>query len=147
MCSMLLGSLLVGQADLAELAELAELHVEPAREFSLLAPLVVGLLFVSLVGLVVWCCIKPAVARVCARVFSVLALGFGAGFLTWGICAAALDGSLRSPFGSFMTEPSEAIGCGAGLLAGGIAALVLSFVGGKKESSGGGKKEHRSIKC
>jgi len=82
------------------------------------------------VGLVVWCCMKPAVAPVLARIFSVVALGVGVGALTWGICAAVLGDAIRTPFGSFITAPSEAIGCGAGFFAAGVAALVLSFTGG-----------------
>ena len=101
--------------------------------FSFLLVVLVAVLLT--VGLVVWCCIKPTVARVLARIFSVVALGVGVGVLTWGICAAALGDSMRTPLGSFITAPSEAIGWGAGFLAAGVTALVLSFIGGKRVGS------------
>ncbi len=86
------------------------------------------------VALLLWCTIKPNVGRRFARIFAVLAIGTGIGVLTWGICAAALGEVIRSPLGltSFIAEPSEAIGWGAGSLAAGITALVLSFIGGSR---------------
>ena len=85
-------------------------------------------------ALFLWCIIRPSIGRLFARIVAVLAIGGGIGVLTWGICAAALGETIRSPFGlsSLIAEPSEAIGWGAGLLAGGITALVLSFIGGRK---------------
>ena len=93
------------------------------------------LLFVLLVvTLFVWCTIRPNVGRRFARIFAVLAIGSGIGILTWGICAAALGEAIRSPLGltSLIAEPSEAIGWGAGSLAAGVTALVLSFIGGSR---------------
>jgi hypothetical protein len=94
----------------------------------------VGALGLVVLGLLVWGCTKPAVGRVFARVFSVIALGAGVGVLTWGIVAASLGQSVRSPLGwkCLIAEPSEAIGLGAGLLAAGVTALVLSLVGRKR---------------
>lgn len=79
-----------------------------------------------------WGIFRPNVGRFLSRIFAVAAIGGGIGFLTWGICAAALGDAIRSPFGliSLVAEPSEAIGWGAGFLAAGVTALVLSFVGG-----------------
>ena len=93
------------------------------------------LLFVLLVvTLLVWCIIRPNVGRRFARIFAVLAIGTGIGILTWGICAAALGEVIRSPLGltSLIAEPSEAIGWGAGSIAAGVTALVLSFIGGSR---------------
>ena len=86
------------------------------------------------VTLFVWCIIRPNVGRRFARIFAVLAIGTGIGILTWGICAAALGEAIRSPLGltSLIAEPSEAIGWGAGSLATGVTALVLSFIGGSR---------------
>ena len=74
---------------------------------------------------------RLSLGRALARIFAVLALGAGAGMLTWGITSAALGEPIRSPqcLGSFLGAASEAIGCGAGLLAAGVTALVLSFIG------------------
>ena len=92
-----------------------------------------AVLVLILVGAVVLCCVlKPVAGRVLARVFSVVAVGVGAGLLVWGICAASLgepEGA-RFGMGSVVGSPSEAIGWGAGFLVAGIMALVLSFVGG-----------------
>jgi hypothetical protein len=93
--------------------------------------LLFGLLVVALL---LWCIIRPNVGRRFARIFAVLAIGTGIGVLTWGICAAALGEAIRSPLGltSLIAEPSEAIGWGAGSLAAGVTALVLSFIGGRR---------------
>ncbi|OHB78507.1 MAG: hypothetical protein A2V98_03670 [Planctomycetes bacterium RBG_16_64_12] len=71
--------------------------------------------------------------RALTRIFAVVALGLGVGCLAWGITSAALGEPIRTPlaFGDFIMASSEAIGCGAGLIAAGIAALVLSFIGKK----------------
>jgi len=84
------------------------------------------LFFLLVVGLFVWCAVKPSVGRRFTRVFSVLAIGVGIGVLVWGICAAGLGESIRGP--RFTAQPSEAIGWGAGTLAAGVTALVLSFI-------------------
>ena len=72
--------------------------------------------------------------RAIARIFAVLALGGGVGILTWGIIAACCGEPIRIPPGMecCISGPSEIIGWGAGILAAGITALVLAFVGGKK---------------
>ena len=101
---------------------------------------IVGVLLLAAV-LLVWGLVNPNVGRVFARIFAVLAIGLGTGLLAWGIVAASLSGTIRSPLGlaSLIGEPSEAIGWGAGSLAAGITALVLSFVVGCTKR-GGGKK-------
>lgn len=93
-----------------------------------------GLVVVLAVSFVMWCLIRANVARAFARIFAVLAIGAGIGVLTWGICAQAIGMPIRSPFGlvHLISDPVEAIGWGAGLLAGGITAMVLSLVGGKR---------------
>ena len=88
-----------------------------------------------LVGLLVWGLNNPAVGRRLARIFAVIAMGLGTGSLVWGISGAMSGEHLRPPFRSaLITEVSEAIGWGAGLLTGGIVALVLSFVGKTKRA-------------
>lgn len=107
---------------------LSEMDLGLSYDFAALLPLLV----VATVAL--WCIIRPSMGRIFARIAAVLAIGGGIGILTWGICAAALGEAIRSPLGlnSLIAEPSEAIGWGAGLLAAGITALVLSFIGGRK---------------
>ena len=83
-----------------------------------------------LVGLLIWGLINPVVGRRLARIFAVTAMGLGMGLLLWGISGAVSGERLRPPFGSnIISEVSEAVGWGAGLLTGGIVALVLSFLG------------------
>lgn len=81
-------------------------------------------------GLCIWCLARPHVGRIVARSLSVIAIGSGVGTLTWGICAAALGDSIRSlaMLPALIDAPSEAIGLGAGFLAGGVLALVLTFL-------------------
>jgi hypothetical protein len=82
------------------------------------------------VGLLVWGIIRPAIGRRFARIFAVIAMGSGVGFLIWGIVGASRGEQLRPPFGSnLITEISEGIAWGGGLLTSGIIALVLSYVG------------------
>jgi len=77
-----------------------------------------------------WGLINPVVGRRLARIFAVMAMGLGMGLLLWGTSGAVSGERLRPPFDSHViTEVSEAIGWGAGLLTGGIVALVLSFLG------------------
>jgi len=89
------------------------------------------LALIVMIGLVIWSVLQPMAGKALTRVFSVLSLGTGAGALVWGICAASMGETIRSPFGmnSLITTPSEAIGWGAGFLVAGITALVLSFGG------------------
>lgn len=78
-----------------------------------------------------------SVCIVVARLVAVAALGAGVGVLTWGITSSVLDEPLRTP--AFVPAPldllpSEAIGWGAGLLAGGITALLLSVSRSRHDS-------------
>jgi hypothetical protein len=96
-----------------------------------------------LVGLLVWGLINPAVGRRLARIFAVIAMGLGTGFLAWGIRGTMSGERLRPPFrGDLITEVSEVIGWGAGLLTGGIVALVLSFLGKTKR---GGPQDSQQV--
>ena len=97
--------------------------------------MILGVLFLVLVGLLVWGVVNPAVGRSFARIFAVVAMGLGTGFLIWGIVGASGGERLRTPFGiDVIVEPIEAIACGAGLLAASIVSLVLSFVGSSKRA-------------
>ena len=88
------------------------------------------------VGLLILGVIKPAVGRRFARIFAVIAMGSGVGLLIWGIVGASRGGTLRPPFGiDLVTEASEGIACGAGLLTSGIIALVLSYVGSGRRAA------------
>jgi hypothetical protein len=94
-----------------------------------LGPLEIALLLIGglVVILLVWCLTRPVVARMLARILAVILMGLGAGFLVWGVVAAATGESAR--LGNLLEKASEVIGLGAGCLTGGITALVLSFVG------------------
>ena len=84
------------------------------------------LVFVSLIALCIW---KPIVLRVIARIFAVLASTAGVAGIVGGIMFLVTD--------SEDFEQKEIIGMlagGSGLLVGGIIALVLSFVGGRKKT-------------
>ena len=109
------------------LAQEGQARVAP--DVSLIA---VGAAILLAVAFLIWGLIKPNVGRILARIFAVLGIGLGAGVLTWGIVAASLTGTVRSPLGLawLIGKPSEAIGWGAGCLAAGVTALVLSFVVG-----------------
>ncbi len=89
---------------------------------------VVGILvFVSLIALCIW---KPIVLRMIARIFAVLASGAGVTGIVAGILFLCI--------GTTYFEEGEVIWIlagGSGLLVGGIFALVLSFVGQRKETS------------
>ncbi len=106
----------------------------PLPPDSTIVPIAMGLIVVLAVSFVMWCLIRANVARAFARIFAVLAIGAGIGVLVWGICAHNLSMPIRSPFGlvHLISDPVEAIGWGAGLLAAGITAMVLSLVGGNK---------------
>jgi hypothetical protein len=108
--------------------------VPPLPANGTIVAIAMGLIVVLAVSFVLWCLIRANVARAFARIFAVLAIGAGIGILTWGICAQSLGMPIRSPFGlvHLIADSVEAIGWGAGLLAGGITALVLSLVGGAK---------------
>jgi hypothetical protein len=87
---------------------------------------------VTIGALVVLAIAYPRVGRIVARTLSVALIAGGVGLLTWAIDGLIRDGVLRTMVcvGQFtITEPSEAIGAGAGLLIGGGLALLLSFFG------------------
>jgi hypothetical protein len=71
---------------------------------------------IALIGLLIWGAWHPLVWRL----FSVLGMGAGGGFLVWGIMMAALKE--EPPFAS----PAGIIGIGAGVLIGSIVLLVIS---------------------
>jgi hypothetical protein len=95
----------------------------------------IGPAFVAIigVGLLIWGVVKPGVGRRFARIFAVVAMGSGVGLLIWGIIGASRGGRggpIRPPFGTdLITEASEGLALGAGLLTSGIVALVLSYIG------------------
>ena len=74
----------------------------------------------------------PRVGRIATRILAVLGIAAGAGLLAWGFRALFGGDSLRAieVQSVVISQPSEALGWSAGLLAGGITALVLSFLGG-----------------
>jgi hypothetical protein len=81
---------------------------------------------VALIGLLIWGVWHPLVWRL----FAVLGMGAGGGFLVWGIMMAALKE--EPPFAS----PAGIIGIGAGVLIASIALLVISFCGGCTKRKG-----------
>jgi hypothetical protein len=97
----------------------------------------VGLLLGVLLGwLTLGCYLHPALGRVCVRIFAVACLSIGLGFLVWAIVGQALGQRIHNFLGTdFITQSSDAVALGSGLLAAGIAALVLSFVGRKKPAA------------
>ena len=76
----------------------------------------------------------PRMARAIGKTSSVLMLAAGAGLLTWGLISELGGSSFESLEMGPVTfySAAQTIGWGSGLLAGGIAALVLSFVGPRK---------------
>jgi len=86
-----------------------------------------------LVGLVVGVFITaalafPRVGRIFARSAAIVLFVGGIGLIGWAAMALLRD-SVLTPFqlgGVLVSQPAEAIGWGAGLLAGGILTLVLS---------------------
>jgi len=94
----------------------------------------VGLLVVLAMSFVLWALIRANVARAFAKIIAVIAIGAGIGILTWGICAQAMGMPIRTPYGMahLIADPVEAIGWGAGLLAGGITAMILALTGAKR---------------
>jgi hypothetical protein len=75
----------------------------------------------------------PRVGRIVARTLSVALIAGGVGLLTWAIDSLVRGDALRAMvWGCFsLSEPSEAIGAGTGLLIGGGLALLLSFSRGR----------------
>ena len=66
--------------------------------------------------------------------FAVVAMGLGAGFITWGLCAQVFGDPVRSPFdmGNFISSASEAIGWGAGFMVAGIMSLLTGCCKGSR---------------
>jgi hypothetical protein len=98
--------------------------------------LVTSFLIGILVGSVVTLSVAyRRVGRLVARLLAVVALAAGAGLLTWGLDAAIRGQQLRGIAWQSIeiTQPSEAFGWSAGLLLGGVTALLLSFLGTSRE--------------
>ncbi len=94
--------------------------------FAIMMPIVAAVVLIGLIALCIW---KPIVLRVIARVFAVLASGTGVTGIVAGILFLCI--------GSTYFEEGEVVWLlagGAGLLVGGIIALVLSFVGQRKNT-------------
>ena len=74
----------------------------------------------------------PRVGRIATRILAVLGIAAGAGLLAWALRAVLGGDTLRAieVQSVLVSQPSEALGWSTGLLAGGITALVLSFLGG-----------------
>src|SRR5688500_7635875 len=91
--------------------------------------LIAILLFCAMIAL----CMLPDLGRVMARIFAVLALGFGiamsvAGILFWVSDSAE---SVRGGVG-----PQALIAIGVGCVTSGVMALILSFVGRRRPAAG-----------
>jgi hypothetical protein len=99
----------------------------------------VGIFLGIVIGWVsLWSFQNPAVGRLLARAFAVLALGFGVVWLVTAIVDLLRDVPemrYHSPLGS--GGIGAAFGWGAGGLAAGITALVLSFLGSAKKPVAG----------
>jgi hypothetical protein len=86
----------------------------------------------AMMGAVVMASIAyPRVGRTFARILAVLAMAVGGGLLTWALDALIRGDTLRGiewqPIA--ISQPSEALGWSAACLVGGIASLVLSYIG------------------
>ncbi len=92
-----------------------------------LASFVMGVLVGSLLSVAI---AIPRVGRILARFATVLLFIAGIGFLTLGIVSIVWGGEFTSISLDQISidAPAEALGIGGGLLAGGILALVLSFI-------------------
>jgi hypothetical protein len=91
----------------------------------------VGLLLGILLGwLTLGCYLNPTLGRVCIRVFAVVTLSIGVGFLVWAIVAQVMGQQTRVVSGSreLLSHNSETLALGSGFMVAGVAALVLSFV-------------------
>jgi hypothetical protein len=68
--------------------------------------------------------------RLLARVLGVLAVGLGVGLLVWGIVTSHAGEPIRVPevLNGLLQSSSEVIGWGAGILAVGIATLLLTLM-------------------
>lgn len=98
-----------------------------------LAPLMLGIV---LGAFVLSCLIFERIGRATGKIIAVVGIGLGVGLLTWGIYSA-IEGELQPLQAGPIVFKSigQVIGWGAGLLGGGVTALVLAFVGLKAESS------------
>lgn len=95
------------------------------------------LIAMVVVCVLLWCLINPAVRRSLGNIFAVVAIGAGIGVLAWAGCSIILGEEIRSlwPLPTLVSTSIDAFGLGAGSLAAGVAALVLSF-GVRLRSSG-----------
>ncbi|MFV1966359.1 MAG: hypothetical protein ACC628_13130 [Pirellulaceae bacterium] len=103
------------------------MHLEPST-VTLATSFLLGILTGSIITLSV---AYRRVGRIVARLVAVVALAAGAGLLTWALNGAIRGETLRGIAWQTIeiSQPSEAFGWSAGLLLGGIAALLLSFFG------------------
>jgi hypothetical protein len=69
--------------------------------------------------------------RIAARIFAVVCIGVGVGLLTWGISSEVIHEPVAEQvtFWGRLPSSSAVIGCGAGILAIGIATLLLTPFG------------------
>jgi len=95
-----------------------------------LIPIVlIGVLAIG--GLLTLCFMKPDVGRFIARIFAVLAIGAGvAALLIWGLWEWRIT---KEGSESDIKMAAIFLGGGGGLLASGVLALVLSFLGTRKK--------------
>lgn len=97
--------------------------------FNHLATLTLG---IAIGALMTTCLVYARVGRALGKLVSVLTIGSGVGLLTWGILITAGCDFKPLEFGPIVfTSAGQIIGWGAGLLSGGVTALVLAFVGAK----------------
>jgi hypothetical protein len=71
------------------------------------------------------------VGRIVVRLLAVIALAAGAGLLAWALDSVIRDEPMRGIVWQSIeiSQPHEAFGWSTGLLIGGVAALLLSFIG------------------
>ncbi len=106
-------------------AQKAVLPPKAGMNFLVIMPFVALVVLIAVIGLFIW---KP---RVCARVFAALASGAGVAGIVSGVLSLTID--MEGSWHLLAHEAIWVLGGGSGLLAGGIVALVLSFVGQRKK--------------
>jgi hypothetical protein len=84
-----------------------------------------------LIGVLAFGCFSyPQVGRAIGKVLAVIGIGLGAGLVAWGIASSIADDFKPMQAGTiYIMSVSQVFGWGAGSLAGGITALVLSLAG------------------